>query len=208
MIEPMIALTEPTRWYNIVNILYSTMNQSEVLLKVVPILADIFVFTYPVYLLTLYGWWRYKKNSESKVAAIMIGANVAFTVIINIFIQFFVQKERPIVVLWLENKNETVLHQYLPSSSFPSDHAAVSMSIAIASILRGLIHKDKKYIWFGSILASFSVIMCLARITTAVHRPTDILGGMCIGIIVPLMISYKPITNFWRKIATRIANKI
>jgi membrane-associated phospholipid phosphatase len=30
---------------------------------------------------------------------------------------------------------ETLLHQILPSSSFPSDHAVVSMAVAMATLL-------------------------------------------------------------------------
>jgi hypothetical protein len=50
-----MILTEPIRWVKTVEVLYGIMSNSELLSKLVPILADIFVFTYPVYLLTVYG---------------------------------------------------------------------------------------------------------------------------------------------------------
>ena len=58
----------------------------------------------------------------------------------------------------VDDKIETVLHSFLPSSSFPSDHSALSMGIAIASLLWGLRNKDRKFIWFGIILIIFSLI--------------------------------------------------
>jgi membrane-associated phospholipid phosphatase len=174
-----------------------------------PILADIFVFSYPVYLLGLYSWGRIKKTITPKISALIIWANVAVTVIANLGIQFFIQKDRPNIVLGLlDQKHETVLHKFLPNSSFPSDHAGVSMSISIASILRGITHKDSKYIRFGIIGIIFSLIMCSARVMTAVHRPTDIIAGMIVGIIVPLILLLPRPYKYMTKIATRISQKI
>jgi membrane-associated phospholipid phosphatase len=204
----MIELIEPKRWVDLVNFLYKLMISNEILSVLTPILADIFVFSYPIYLLSLYIWWWYKKNRETKIAALIIWANVAISVIINISIQFFVQKNRPNVVLWLGESHETVLHKFLPNSSFPSDHAAVSMSIAIASILRGIIYKDKKFIRFWVVGIIFSIIMCGARITTAVHRPTDIIWGMLVGIVVPLILILPRPHKQLKTIMNRIAKKI
>lgn len=174
-----------------------------------PILADVFVFSYPVYLLGLYAWGWIKKTISPKVWALMIWANVAISVVVNILIQFVFQKDRPNIVLGLaDEKHKTILDKFLPNSSFPSDHAGVSMSIAIASILRWILHKDTKYIWFWSIGIIFSLIMCSARVMTAVHRPTDIIAGMLVGIVVPLLLLLPRPHKQFTKIATRIAQKI
>jgi len=185
------------------------MKASPTLSHRAPILADIFVFSYPVYLLWLYIWGWVKKAITPKVSALIIGANVAITVIANIAIQFIFQKDRPNIVLGLaDEKHKTILDKFLPNSSFPSDHAGVSMSIAIASILRGVTQKDKKYIWFGIIGIVFSLIMCSARVMTAVHRPTDIIAGMCVGIAIPLLLLLPRPSKQLKKITTRIAQKI
>jgi membrane-associated phospholipid phosphatase len=34
-----------------------------------------------------------------------------------------------------DEKTETILHKFLPSSSFPSDHAALSMAIAMGTLV-------------------------------------------------------------------------
>ncbi|HCY21007.1 TPA: hypothetical protein DIC40_04065 [Patescibacteria group bacterium] len=50
--------------------------------------------------------------------------------------------------------------------------------------------------------------MCVSRIATAVHRPTDILGGILVGAIIPLLLSTKKISSFGEKISLWIGKKI
>lgn len=205
----MIQLIEPNRGITLVQTLNASMVNNPTLSHRAPILADIFVFSYPIYLLGLYGWGRIKKTLVPKISALTIVASVAATVITNIIIQFWVNKARPNIVLGLlDQKHETVLHKFLPTSSFPSDHAAVSMSIAVASIVRGIAYKDKRYIRFGIVGIVFSIIMCGARVMTAVHRPTDIIGGMLVWIIVPSIVMIPAIHKQIKKPFTRIAKKI
>lgn len=204
-----MQLIEPQRGLDILLSLHQAMLSSTTRTILTPTLADVFVFTYPIYLVVLYifGWIR--KQITYKIAALWIFANVAITTLVNIGIQSLVQKSRPNIVLWLaDQKVETVLHHYLPTSSFPSDHAAVSMSIAVATFLRWLQKKDKKYIIFASILFIFSAIMCVCRIATAVHRPTDILWWILVWSIIPLILSTKKISSFGEKICIWIASKI
>ena len=205
----MFQLIEPTRWIIIVQNRHQSMLTNPTLNHRVPILADIFVFTYPIYLLGLYSRWWIKKIVAPKISALIIGVNVVITVLGNIGIQFLVSKQRPNIVLgFIDDKTETVLHKFLPSSSFPSDHAAVSMSIAIASLLRGITYKDKKYIGFGVLGVIFSIIMCGSRIATGVHRPTDIIWGMLVGIVIPSLLFIPQIHKPLKDIMTRIAQKI
>ena len=205
----MMQFIEPQRGINTVVRLHQAMISSNTRIYLTPTLADIFVFTYPIYLAALYISWRIQKSIKNKVAALYIFTNVAITTLFNIFIQFFVDKSRPNIVLELaDQKMETVLHKYLPTSSFPSDHAAVSMSIAIASIIRWLHKKDKKFLWFGGILITFSLIMGVCRIATAVHRPTDIIWGILVGIFIPLILSTKNISSKLEKMFTWIAKKV
>lgn len=220
----MWKLVEPIRGVNLSKNLFAWMQTSVFWMHRIPILADIFVFSYPVYLLALYiygviksstlkGTPSFKKGGQDwlyhKVAAMYIAAGVGCSVLINIWIQFFVDKVRPNVVLGLADfKQETILHQFLPSASFPSDHAAVSMSIAIMSLLRGIQHKDKKFLRFGGILIIFSLITSFARVASGVHRPTDIIGGSIVGILVPLLLMWRPVYKFGTKVAEKIGKVI
>ena len=204
-----MPLIEPKRWLEILLALHQSMLSSTTRTSLTPILADVFVFSYPIYLVILYIMWWIKKQISYKIASLWIFANVVITTLINLGIQLLVQKSRPNIVLWLaDQKTETILHDYLPSSSFPSDHAAVSMSIAIASLLWWIQKNDKKYTIFGIILIVFSLIMSVSRVATAIHRPTDIIGWLLIWAIIPLILSSKKISSFGEKILWYIAKKI
>ena len=205
----MIKLVEPTRWVNLLKWLFAWMQASVFWSHRIPILADVFVFTYPVYLLALYGYGFFKKHIASKIAALYIFVWVALSVVANVGIQYFVDKARPNFVLWLTDlKKETILNTFLPSASFPSDHAAVTMSIAMMTLFRGVKNKDRKFLRFGGILIIFSLITSFARITSWVHRPTDIIGGSVIGILIPLLLMRGPIYRFGTRIAEKIAKTI
>ncbi len=207
--DMMFHLIEPNRWVVFLQSLNTAMHNNPTLSHRAPILADIFVFSYPIYLLWLYSWWWIKKTLTPKVSALMIWANVAITVIANILIQFVFQKDRPNIVLGLaDEKHKTILDKFLPNSSFPSDHAGVSMSIAVASIVRWIANNDKKYIRFWIVGIIFSIVMCSARVMTAVHRPTDIIAGMAVWIIIPLLLILPRPRKQGTKVMTRIAQKI
>ena len=205
----MLPLIEPQWWILISKSLFAWMHYSVFWSYRIPILADVFVFTYPVYLLALYIYGWVKKNIYHKIAALYIWAGVVFSIIVSIGIQFCVDKVRPNIVLWFSDfKKETLLHSFLPSSSFPSDHATVTMSIAMMSLFRGIKNKDKKFLRFGGILIVFSLITSFARVSSGVHWPTDIIAGISIGIVIPLLLMWKPIYNFGTWIAEKIGKII
>ena len=204
-----MPLIEPQRWIQLMTSFHQQIMQSEFWSAVVPVLADIFVFTYPLFLVALYSAWWIKKEIRYKVASLWIFIAVLFSTMTNILIQVFFQKSRPNILLGLsDQKSETILHSFLPSSSFPSDHAVVSMSIAVATLLRWIEKKDKKFLIFGIILLSFSLIMSISRVGIAVHRPTDIIGWFLVWATIPLILSYKKILSFSERILWYIAKKI
>lgn len=191
----MIHLVEPQWGVALAQSLFAWMQLSAFWSHRMPILADIFVLSYPVCLLGLYGYgmllkWRGNREQWQwyKTSWIYILMGTVLSIIVNVLVQYFFDKARPNVALWLADlKHETILHKFLPSSSFPSDHAAVSMAIAMSSLLRGIQKKDKKYIRFGVVLIIFSLITSFARVTTAVHWITDVIWWMIVGILVPLV---------------------
>jgi len=198
----MIKLIEPLWSLNLSKALFAWMQASTFLSHRMSILADIFVFSYPVYLVVLYLYGMITKKMSYKIAAIFIFFGTLLTAIVNILIQFFIDKVRPDIILGVADlKSPSILHKFLPSASFPSDHAAISMGIAFSSIVRWVKHKDKKYIRFGAILIVFSLITSFARLTSAIHWLTDIIAGSIIGIVVPWILMnkkiYAIIEKFW-----------
>ncbi|MCK9466911.1 MAG: phosphatase PAP2 family protein [Candidatus Absconditabacterales bacterium] len=196
----MLAMQEPTWGHNLLLFLNEYMKYHYFLLISVPITADIFVFFYPMLLFILYLIGLLKNKEYYKESALWIFFSGIFSVIFNIFIQLFCDKIRPNILLgMLDEKLETILHKILPQSSFPSDHAAISMGIAIGILLRGYKNKDKKFVYIGIVFVLFSLIMGLSRVMTAVHRPTDVIAGRIVGIFVPLILFQKNIYKFLKK---------
>jgi membrane-associated phospholipid phosphatase len=110
-------------------------------------------------------------------------------VVFNIFIQLFFVKARPMVELFHLEAKETILHRFLPSSAFPSDHATVSMAIAVATLIWGYKTKNRCLMYTGYALIVVAIVMCTCRVITTLHRPTDIIGGFGVGILIPTLLS-------------------
>lgn len=194
-------MTEPFWWKTLLLSLNEYMKYHDFLLWLIPLTADAFVFLYPIYLVILYLIGIIKNKDYYKESALWIFWSWVISMLFNIFLQFFFDKVRPNVLLWLDfEKIETVLHKYLPESSFPSDHAAMSFGIAIWSILWWIRNKDKKFVWIGWVFLFFGLIMWISRVMVWVHRPTDIIAWFIVGILVPIVLFQKTIYKILKKI--------
>jgi len=85
-------------------------------------------------------------------------------------IRVFYERPRPFVLYDLK----PLFHE--TSFSFPSGHASFFFAFAFAIYLY-----DKK---FGMWFFVATIIMTAARVVAGVHYPSDILGGMVVGIVV------------------------
>ena len=188
-----ISLIEPSRWMNILNRWVNIQNKYEWIANLAPTFADIFVFAYHIFLVFIYLYAIVKKKTLIKQGAIYVCVATFIAVLVNIWIQCFFSKERPIVALNQVEMEETLLHDILPTSSFPSDHAVVSMAVAMATLLWWLYNKRKVFIWSGVFFIIISLIMTLCRILTLVHRPSDILAWLLLWALVPLLLMIRPI---------------
>jgi len=68
----MFEMKEPLWGENFLKMMNGWMAQHELAMKMVPILADVFVFSYPVYLLVLYFVGIGKKKDYYQNAALML----------------------------------------------------------------------------------------------------------------------------------------
>lgn len=186
-------LVEPSWWMNILQWWLDLQGKYTFLADLAPVLADVFVIAYPIFLVGIYLYALIKKKPLVKQGALYIFFATLFAVIINIWIQCFFYKERPIVVLNQVDAWETLLHEILPTSSFPSDHAVVSMAFAIATLLWWLCNKRKLFTRSGVLFIVVSFIMTACRILTMVHRPSDIVAWLWLWILVPLLLMIRPI---------------
>lgn len=197
----MFTMQEPVWWYNLLLFLNEYMKYHNFLLISIPITADVFVFFYPVLLVILYLVGLFKNKDYYKESALWIFWSWVLSMLFNIVVQFFCDKVRPNILLWLEyEKIETILHKFLPQSSFPSDHAAMSMGIAVWIILWWTRNKDKKFIYIWIVFVLFSLITWVSRVMIGVHRPTDIIAWSIIWILIPVILFQKNIYKFFKKI--------
>ena len=166
----MFVLQEPI-WGQQCLLWFHQLLQYHFFIVVFPVLADGLVLLYPLYLLILYIYGvlqRYsvtalhgsiqpptlkglfpltgeKKGEELKESAVWIFLAAFVSAAVTIIIQLFLIKARPDTVLNLifQQKRDILLYHYIPSPSFPSDHATMAMSIAVATLLWGLRCKKK-----------------------------------------------------------------
>ena len=127
-----------------------------------------------IFWITLY---IFDKQNRQKIIfgglAIITAWGLNTIIIKNIF-----QSERPFSVL----ENVISGAEKLSSYSFPSGHATASFALATTLVL---IYPQKRFVYLGFIFALF---ISISRIYFGVHYPSDILGGIVLGIVVPILI--------------------
>ena len=191
-----IALIEPSWGMDILQWWIDIQSKYEWISSLASIFADVFVVIYPIFLVCVYVYAMIKKKPQIKQWCLYIFFATLIAVLINIWIQTFFYKERPIVVLNQVEAEETLLHEILPVSSFPSDHAVVSMAFAVATLLWWVYNRRKFFIRFWVLFVLISLVMTSCRILTLVHWPSDILAWLWLWILVPLILMIRPIRYF------------
>lgn len=190
-----IKITEPEWAERILVIMNDYVNKHYILEKYVPITADIFVFTYPIYLVALYLYGIGKEREYYKDMALYIFFSGVSAILLNLAIQLFVYKQRPEQLIL---SKEHLIFKHVPDDPFPSDHAAMSATIAMSTLMWWIKFKDKKMVYFSIPLWIFSWIMSVSRIAAWVHWLTDIIFGTLIWIIVPCFLLKESILRFMK----------
>lgn len=181
----MIWNQEPQRW---VDLLYSLqyLFADMGIVDSMTWFADAFAFVWPLMLVGLYVsgmlWWR----RWLKMSAVWIFLSAVFAAVLNVVIQSFSSKQRPdqLLDLWFNKQESLILYDFLPKGSFPSDHASVAFALATATLVWGLHRKQRWYVWLSGFLYLWAMVMSVARVGIGVHRPTDVLAWMVVGVFV------------------------
>lgn len=202
---------------SIILTLNSRMASSSLLTIMIPILSDIFVFSYPLYLIYLYFFSHDKlsrrsqlRNTSSdrlyKYQALTIFFWFIWSILINYSIKFFIEEKRPYQVInLLINPKESLILNSIPTDSFPSDHAAVGMVMALSVLIIWYRTQDKKKITIWRLFLVFALIMDISRITIGVHRPSDIIAWSFIGAVVAIIMT---LPTVYQRLTTTISDPL
>ncbi|MCS6983007.1 MAG: phosphatase PAP2 family protein [Candidatus Absconditabacterales bacterium] len=173
--------TEPDRGRSLAALLSSLPDTHPIIASTLGITADIVVFGYPIFLVRWYlwdGWTNWTVSSDNKKnQALTIFFSVLCSMMITIITQLFATKQRPIWTHTDRNMTESILHDYLPSTSFPSDHATVSFAFGISCLLLAYQTQNIPMIRRGWLRFGGGLLTSVSRIAIHLHRPTDIVGG-------------------------------
>jgi len=105
----------------------------------------------------------------------MLRAATAGNILLNNILTLFFDRERPSIFEW---------GTHAASSSFPSGHA-MSATVVYGTVAY-LLARLQKHAWSRTITLILAVVMivliCLTRLYLGVHYPSDVLGGIIIGL--------------------------
>lgn len=134
-------------------------------------------------------WKRTRKTGAMTGAALIFGL-----LICNLFLKPLVARIRPFDLV----EGISVIINKPNDYSFPSGHTTAAFELATVWMLR-----DKR---FGVPALVFAFVMAFTRMYLYVHYPTDIIGGMIIGIVCGLL-GYFVVDKLYDKIAKTIKDK-
>ena len=137
-----------------------------------------------------------KKDIQHRHALVVAGFSGILALLINVVISHIWFRPRPFTVFQKGTFTQLVPHS--ADASFPSDHASGSFGFAAGSWG----HNTK---WISHTFTVIAVIVMFARVYVGVHYPTDVIGGMIIGIIAgKVMWKFQrllfPLTSFVAKV--------
>ncbi|MBQ1094103.1 phosphatase PAP2 family protein [Streptomyces sp. B93] len=143
-----------------------------------------FGLLFAMVLLVLWCWWRGRRRAAGdEEAAASVAAlawaplAAAIAVLVNVPIRGFVERPRP----FLTHQDLEVLVAGKTDYSFVSDHATITMAMAVA-----LFVANRR---FGLAGLGLALVEGFCRVYMGVHYPTDVVGGFALGTAVALLLS-------------------
>ncbi|MGB9552950.1 MAG: phosphatase PAP2 family protein [bacterium] len=157
--------------------LYSLAGLSKFLDSLIIFLGDYFLY-FLLFLLALCAYWDYRNKGLNSLKLYGLAAFSSLFARFGVaeIIRLFYHRLRPFVAMGLPHLLSD------NSYSFPSGHTIFLFALATGVYL----FKPK----LGIFLYCSGFLIGLARVSGGVHYPSDILGGMILGILTSLFIFY------------------
>ncbi len=151
----------------------NSLTEYKIIEKMTLCFSDTPIFILPIFLIIWWIYFTYKeKNNDKKNDLLLMFYSTVIAVIINLSIQQFITVDRPEKALeWVWK----LLLNHIPDASFPSDHAAVSISFLTWLFLAN-------YKKFGFIFLIAVILMNISRVILWVHWPFDIVWGLVVWV--------------------------
>ncbi len=131
------------------------------------------------------------KNRITSVVAVLAAI---LALVFNGVIGEFIYRNRPFIDCTV---NLLVYHD--ATNSFPSNHAAGSLAMAMVIYFR-------RY-WGGRFMMALALLICFSRVFVGVHYPLDVLAGIVVGIVsasIMMEVATGPINMIWHNLKNRI----
>lgn len=129
--------------------------------------AEYLTYFLPLILLAV---WFYSEKTKKPAIRAFFAVILAWPILATT-IGHLINRARPFESGGVQ---ELIFHR--PTVSFPSDHAAALFAVAMSFWFSGA--KKLSYLMF-----TIAILVSFFRVATGIHWPTDILGGLVIGLL-------------------------
>lgn len=122
-------------------------------------------------IIAAYSLWLWRKRSRPDIALALLVSSIG-SLILNAVLKDAFNRPRP--ELWAHRGQ----YQW---SSYPSGHAIVCVAVYFTIAL--MLHRERQWRWPFAVASLLLVVIAYSRLYLGVHWPTDVLGGLMLGLL-------------------------